>query len=92
MDRAGKDSWRFAQAGSDMVAVSSPGRLAMIESIDGELDFDQVMIRLGDKFDIALVEGFKQTSKVKIEVSGSEKKEEIDKIVDFLIGQIQQGK
>jgi molybdopterin-guanine dinucleotide biosynthesis protein B len=92
MDRTGKDSWRFAQAGSNMVAVSSPGRLAMIESIDGELDFGQVMSRLGDRFDIVLVEGFKQTSKVKIEVSGSEKKDEIDKIVDFLINQIQMSK
>src|SRR4030042_1373603 len=68
MDRPGKDSWRFAQAGSDIVAVSSPGRLAMIEHVEGELDYDQVISRIGSKVDIVLVEGFKQSSKVKVDV------------------------
>ena len=90
MDKPGKDSWRFGQAGSDMVAISSPGRLAMLEKVDGELDFDQVMIRLGDRFDIVIVEGFKQTSKVKIEVTGTEKGDDVAKIIDFLSSQIHQ--
>ena len=92
MDKPGKDSWRFGQAGSDMVAISSPGRLALLERVEGELDFDQVMTRLGNRFDIVLVEGFKQTSKVKIEVTGSEKSDDIAKIVDFLASQITQKK
>ncbi len=92
MDKPGKDSWRFGQAGSDMVAISSPGRLALLERIEGELDFDQVMTRLGNRFDIVLVEGFKQTSKIKIEVTGSEKSDDIAKIVEFLASQITQKK
>jgi molybdopterin-guanine dinucleotide biosynthesis protein B len=92
MDRQGKDSWRFAQAGSDVVVVSSPGRVAMIEHVDGELDYDQVISRIGSKVDIVLVEGFKQSSKVKVDVSGTERNEEISKIVDFLVDQIQQNK
>jgi molybdopterin-guanine dinucleotide biosynthesis protein B len=92
MDRPGKDSWRFAQAGSDLVAISSPGQLALIEHVDGELDFEQVISRIGEMVDIVLVEGFKQTSKVKVDVSGSEKGDDIVKIVDFLFSQIQQNK
>ena len=88
MDKPGKDSWRFGQAGSDMVAISSPGKLAMIEKVDEELNFEQVINRLGDRFDIVLVEGFKQTSKVKIEVTGSEKVEDISKMVDFISSQV----
>lgn len=92
MDRPGKDSWRFAQAGSDIVMVSSPGRLAMLEHVEDELDYDQVISRIGSEIDIILVEGFKQSSKVKVDVSGSEKSEEISEIVSFLVEQIQQHK
>ena len=92
MDKPGKDSWRFGQAGSDMVAISSPGKLAMIEKVDEELNFEQVINRLGDRFDIVLVEGFKQTSKVKIEVTGSEKVEDISKMVDFISSQVSRNK
>jgi molybdopterin-guanine dinucleotide biosynthesis protein B len=92
MDRPGKDSWRFAQAGSDIVAVSSPGRLAMIEHVEGELDYDQVISRIGSKVDIVLVEGFKQSSKVKVDVSGEERNEDVTKVVDFLVEQIQQSR
>ena len=31
IDREGKDSWRFAQAGADMTILSSPAKTAMIE-------------------------------------------------------------
>ncbi|MFC1905318.1 molybdopterin-guanine dinucleotide biosynthesis protein B [Chloroflexota bacterium] len=92
MDKPGKDSWRFAQAGTDIVAVSSPGRLAVIERVDGELYYDQVISRIDGKVDIILVEGFKQLCKVKVEVSDSENIKDVGKIVDFLIEQIQKSK
>jgi molybdopterin-guanine dinucleotide biosynthesis protein B len=92
MDRPGKDSWRFAQAGSDVVTVSSPGRIATIEHVEGELDYEQVISRICSKIDIILVEGFKQSSRVKVDVSGTEQVAEINKIVDFLIEQIQQNR
>ena len=92
MDHPGKDSWRFAQAGSDVVAVSSPGRVAILEHVDGEMDYEQVISRIGLNVDIILVEGFKQVSRVKVDVSGSERGEDVDKIVDFLVQQIHQSK
>ena len=92
MDRPGKDSWRFAQAGSDNVAVSSPGRVAFLEHVDEELDYEQLISRIGNRVDIILVEGFKQASKVKVEVAGGEKGDDLARIVDFLVEQIQQDK
>jgi molybdopterin-guanine dinucleotide biosynthesis protein B len=90
MDRPGKDTWRFAQAGSDMVLVSSPDRIAIIEHISEEIWLPQLLTMIADKVDIVLVEGYKQDSKVKIEVSGTERSGDVAKIVDFLIEQIKQ--
>ena len=90
MDKPGKDTWRFAQAGSDMVLVSSPDRIAIIERVSEELWLPQLLTMVSDKVDIVLVEGYKWASKVKIEVSGSEKSNDVAKIVDFLIEQIKQ--
>jgi molybdopterin-guanine dinucleotide biosynthesis protein B len=90
MDRPGKDTWRFAQAGSDMVLVSSPDRIAIIERVSEEIWLPQLLTMIADKVDIVLVEGYKWASKVKIEVSGTEKSGDVAKIVDFLIEQIKQ--
>jgi molybdopterin-guanine dinucleotide biosynthesis protein B len=90
IDRPGKDTWRFAQAGSDMVLVSSPDRIAIIERVSEELWLPQLLTMIADKVDIVLVEGYKWASKVKIEVSGTEKSGDVVKIVDFLIEQIKQ--
>ncbi len=90
IDRPGKDTWRFAQAGSDMVLVSSPDRIAIIERVSEELWLPQLLTMIADKVDIVLVEGYKWASKVKIEVSGSEKSDDVARIVDFLIEQIKQ--
>ena len=36
MDRPGKDTWRMAQAGADVVAISSSEKVAMIEKVNKE--------------------------------------------------------
>lgn len=68
MDHPGKDSWRFAQAGSDAVLVSSPGRLAFIRSLDHDLAVEEILPIVGPGFDLVLVEGFKRSKTPKIEV------------------------
>ncbi len=68
IDTPGKDSWRFSQAGSDAVFVSSPGRLAFTKSTDHDLDMQEVMDILGPRFDLILAEGFKEGATPKIEV------------------------
>lgn len=66
-DKPGKDTWRHSRAGADAVAISSPTQVAMIRSVDEELDLDQVTSLLGT-VDIVLVEGYKRSNKPKIEI------------------------
>ncbi len=68
MDHPGKDSWRFAQAGSDAVLVTSPGKLAFVRSLDHDLNVEDILPIIGSGFDLVLVEGFKKSKTPKIEV------------------------
>ena len=52
----GKDSWRFAQAGADAVAVSSDRRTAMF--YQHSLSVEELLSRLPE-VDIVLTEGYK---------------------------------
>ncbi len=72
IDRPGKDSWKFAQAGSDAVCVSSPDKLAFIKKLDHDLNIEEIMPILGSEFDLVLVEGFKKSKIPKIEVHRKE--------------------
>ena len=72
IDHPGKDSWRFTQAGSDAVFVSSPGKLAFIKSLDHELNIEEIMTIVGSEFDLVLVEGFRKSKTPKIEVHRKE--------------------
>jgi len=56
MDREGKDTWRFAQAGADRVLISSPEKTAEIAK--GEQSVYELIDRIKD-VDLILVEGYK---------------------------------
>ncbi len=71
MDKPGKDTWKMAQAGADIVAISSPAKFAIIEKVDEEKKLDEVIAMLS-KVDLILTEGFKRSNKPKIEVFRSE--------------------
>lgn len=71
IDQPGKDSWRFAQAGSDVVAISSPGKLVFIEQTDSEYSLDKVTALVQDKVDIVLLEGYNNSAIPKILVLGA---------------------
>ena len=90
IDQQGKDTWRFAQAGSDIVLISSPDKLALIERVSEEVWLPELLSKIEDKVDIVLVEGYKWASKVKIEVSDPQKNVDVAKTVEFLIEQIKQ--
>jgi molybdopterin-guanine dinucleotide biosynthesis protein MobB len=68
IDRPGKDSWRYAQAGSDAVLISSPDKLAFIKSLDHDPSVEEILPIVGPEFDLILVEGFKKSKIPKIEV------------------------
>lgn len=67
VDRPGKDTWRHAQAGADVVVMAAPGKVAMIEKIHEERSLDEItaMIR---GVDLIITEGYKKEHKPKIEV------------------------
>ena len=68
LDQPGKDTWRHAQAGSDVVAISGPHKMALIRRLDEEMPLDEVVSLMGD-VDLVLTEGYKRGSRPKIEVS-----------------------
>lgn len=76
MDKPGKDTWRFAQAGADIVAISSPTKVAIIEKVDEEKKLDEVIAMISD-VDLVLTEGFKLSDKPKIEVFRSDVHKEL---------------
>lgn len=76
IDRPGKDSWRFREAGADAIMLVSPGSIALIRSAEETLTKEDIRRLVGD-VDIVIQEGFKQNAPNKIEVfrkgiSGSE--------------------
>ncbi len=69
MDRPGKDTYRLAEAGSDVVIISAAGRLALLETVAEERSLDDLVAMVSDRVDIVLTEGYRRAAKAKIEVS-----------------------
>lgn len=67
MDRPGKDTWRFSQAGADAVAISNAEKMALIEHPPRELTLNEVISRL-PPVDLILTEGYKSERNDKIEI------------------------
>jgi len=67
IDVPGKDSWRFARAGSDLVIIAAPDRIASYRSLERELSLDEITEGIHG-VDIILVEGYKGSGKPAIEV------------------------
>ena len=72
IDHEGKDTWRYAQAGSDTVTISSPQKIAIIRKVDHDHTLAELQRFIGSDFDIILAEGFKQDKAPKIEVHRKE--------------------
>ena len=70
IDQPGKDSWRHRQAGAFEVVVASSQRLALMREFErpAQLTAHQVLAELYDGVDWALVEGFKDSNLLKVEV------------------------
>jgi molybdopterin-guanine dinucleotide biosynthesis protein B len=70
IDHPGKDSWRHRQAGAFEVVVASDRRLALMREFEREsgLTAHQLIAELSPQIDWVLVEGFKQSDLLKIEV------------------------
>ena len=67
MDRPGKDTWRHAQAGADVVCISSFEKFALIKKLQRDMPLDEIVSRIDD-VDIILVEGYKNHSIHRVEI------------------------
>jgi len=76
-DKAGKDSWRLSRAGSEVVAISSPHKLAVIKQVEHDLSPHELLRFIDGNYDLILTEGFKQSNNLKIEVHRKKKGSEL---------------
>jgi len=72
IDEIGKDSWRFSQAGGDVVTVSSPCRFAIFKKTEQDLGPQELARFIVGDYDLILTEGFMRSDTIKIEVHRKE--------------------
>lgn len=72
IDAEGKDTWRFARAGSNASVISSPSKLTVFKNASKEPTVEEALEALGEGFDIVILEGFKRSKLPKIEVHRSD--------------------
>lgn len=74
VDHSGTDTWRFAESGADVVAIASRRRLALMEDREDEIELEDLLALLRDRetggwrVEMVLLEGFKRSPTLKIEV------------------------
>lgn len=68
IDHEGKDSWRHKEAGADLVIISSPKRVALIQDVDKDHSLEGLRKFFVRDVDIILSEGYKRGPHPKIEV------------------------
>jgi len=76
MDIQGKDTWKYAKAGADTVAISSSVKLAVIKNIEGEMELGDICDKYFTDNDIVLADGFALSDKPRIIIADSD--EDID--------------
>jgi len=67
LDKPGKDSWRFQQAGAEAVILAGPDKVALIKRVERQPSPHELEQLAGD-VDLVLYEGFKGDGENKIEV------------------------
>jgi len=67
LDKPGKDSWRFQEAGADSVILVGPGRVALMKNEAHDPDAGELALLAGD-VDLVIYEGFKKNANNMIEV------------------------
>lgn len=67
IDHPGKDTWKHAEAGSDIVMISSTTKFARIEKVEREYTLDEILADIKN-VDIIITEGYKKANKPKLYV------------------------
>ncbi len=72
MDIEGKDTWKYANAGADTVAISSSVKFAVIRKAKEEMGIDDICNKYFSDSDIVIADGFTLSDKPRIIVADSE--------------------
>ncbi|MFH1453219.1 MAG: molybdopterin-guanine dinucleotide biosynthesis protein B [Armatimonadota bacterium] len=59
LDKEGKDTYRFAKAGADMVIMEDKETLAVVKKIKEEEKLENLINNYAKEYDLIIVEGFK---------------------------------
>lgn len=68
MDTPGKDTWRHKQAGAQVVLLSSPVGIGLIQDTAGDTPVEDIVSRYFQNVDLVIAEGYKWSTLPKIEV------------------------
>ena len=68
MDTPGKDTWRHKQAGAQVVLLSSPVGIGLIQDTAGDTPVEDLVSRYFQEVDLVIAEGYKWSTLPKIEV------------------------
>ena len=68
MDTPGKDTWRHKQAGAQVVLLSSPVGIGLIQDTAEDTPVEDLVSRYFQNVDLVVVEGYKWSTLPKIEV------------------------
>ena len=68
MDTPGKDTWRHKQAGAQVVLLSSPVGIGLIQATAEDTPVEDLVSRYFQEVDLVIAEGYKWSTLPKIEV------------------------
>ena len=85
IDHPGKDTWLHAEAGADIVSISSSKKMAIIEKVQEEYSLDEMIEKIKN-VDIIISEGYKYGDKAKLEVFRKEVAEGLNSKDEDLFG------
>jgi len=71
IDIEGKDTWKYAKAGADTVAITSNVKFAVIRNTNITTDIDKICETNFSDMDVVLADGFTQSDKPRIIVVGN---------------------
>jgi molybdopterin-guanine dinucleotide biosynthesis protein B len=68
IDKPGKDTYRYKEAGAKVAILASPHKVAVVEETEAELSLGEIIARHVHDVDLLIIEGFKKEDVPKIEV------------------------
>ena len=86
VDVPGTDSYRFREAGAEVVGISSPDKYVWLNHVVEERPLDDLVRQIAEPVDLVITEGFKKQDAPKIEVSRRARSSELVSTPDELIG------